>query len=336
MASSTTLSPIAPPDLGTALIQGARTPLLVLDSERHVAAASRSFCRSFDFVPADIVGKDLFALGDGTWDLAPLRDLISSTIAGEHGDDVAIDLVRPGHLPCRLMAHVRRLDVSPPLRLMLQFTDITASCAAKHQLDALVREKAVLHHDVQHRLANSLQIIASILTQSARRAASDDSRAPLVDANRRVIAVAALQRQLSPGGRQDVAIRPFLRDLCASMSAALIYDPKRLSLGAVGDDSVIDAERSLGLGLIVTELTINAIRHAFPGDDPAGTIVVDYRAGGDAWELSVTDDGIGMPPASVVRYGLGSSLVGVLADKLRARVVVAPANPGTRVTVTHP
>lgn len=339
MASSTTLSPAASPDLGTALIQAARTPLLVLDGEMHIVAASLSFCRAFGFVPARIVGKELFALGDGAWDLPALRSLLAAVLADEDadgGDDIPLDLVRVGHEPCRLIAHAQRLDMGQPVRLMLQLTDVTASGNEQRRLEALICEKDVLRQESQHRIANSLQIIASILMQSARRVATDESRAPLVDAHHRVIAIAGLQRQLAASAGHRVAVLPYLRDLCASISAAIIYDSKRLSLSASGDDSVIDADRSVSLGLIVTELTINAIKHAFPGEDPTGAIEVDYRASGDGWRLTVTDNGVGMPPASMVKPGLGTSIVSALADRLGAHVAVTSANPGTRVTIAHP
>lgn len=336
MASSTIRTHSASPDLGTALIQAARTPLLVLDGDLHIAAASLSFCHSFDLTPDQVVGADLFALDDGAWDREPLRDLLADALASDDGKDVAFDLARPGHGACRLVAHAQLLDVLPPVRLMLQLTDVTAAHDAQRRLEALVCEKDVLHQELQHRVANSLQIIASILMQSARRVSTDESRAPLVDAHHRVIAIAGLQRQLAASARKEVEVLPYLRDLCASITAAIIYDSKRLSLSASGDDSVIGAERSISLGLIVTELTINAIKHAFPGEDPTGKIKVDYRASGDDWVLTVTDDGVGMPPASRVKPGLGTSIVGVLADKLGAHVVVSSANPGTCVTVTHP
>ena len=335
MSVSTTTS-TASPDLGTALIQASRTPLVLLDSDMRVVAASLSFCRAFDLTPDHTVGTEFFALGDGEWDLAALRSLLSEALAGRGGEDVMLNLVRPARDPSRLMVHAQLLDIAVPVRLMLLITDVTASFAAQRHLEALVREKDVLHQELQHRVANSLQIIASILMQSARRVATDESRLHLVDAHHRVIAIATLQRQLATTAAQKVAVRPYLRELCASIASAMIYDTKKLSLSATGDDSVTSAELSISLGLIVTELTINAVKHAFPGDNPTGTIKVDYRASGKDWVLTVTDDGVGVPPASEAKAGLGTSIVSALADKLVAHVAITSANPGTRVTVTHP
>ena len=91
----------------------------------------------------------------------------------------------------------------------------------------------------------------------------------------------------------------------------------------------------LVLGLIVTELVINALKHAFPGGRP-GKIMVDYCSHALDWSLSVEDDGVGMPtdPAKA-KAGLGTSIVEALARQLSATVSVLNVNPGTKVSVIH-
>ncbi len=74
----------------------------------------------------------------------------------------------------------------------------------------------------------------------------------------------------------------------------MIADPDRLSIRVTVDDSVVDADVSVSLGLIVTELVINALKHAFP-DERKGVIVIDYRSSGNDWTLSIADNGIGVP-----------------------------------------
>jgi len=91
----------------------------------------------------------------------------------------------------------------------------------------------------------------------------------------------------------------------------------------------------VSLGLIVTELVINALKHAFP-NDRNGKIKVDYRSHGPNWTLSVTDNGVGMPPdASNAKAGLGTSIVQALTRQLQAVIKVDNANPGTAVSVVH-
>jgi two-component sensor histidine kinase len=89
------------------------------------------------------------------------------------------------------------------------------------------------------------------------------------------------------------------------------------------------------LGLIVTDLVINALKHAFPESRP-GKIMVDYHSKGPNWTLSIGDNGIGMPDDSAkVLAGLGTSIVEALARQLKASVRVAEGKPGTTVFIIH-
>ena len=115
----------------------------------------------------------------------------------------------------------------------------------------------------------------------------------------------------------------------------MIRDHDQISLKVVCDGSVVSPDTSFSLGLIVTELAINALKHAFPGGR-SGHITIDYHAEGASWTLSASDDGVGMPlDARSARPGLGTSIVQALAHQLNARVRVASANPGVRISVTH-
>jgi Histidine kinase-like ATPase domain len=78
----------------------------------------------------------------------------------------------------------------------------------------------------------------------------------------------------------------------------MIRDHKRQSIAVTGDSSSVGADASVSLGLIVTELVINALKHAFP-DGRAGKILVDYQSHGPNWTLAVSDDGVGMQPQAV-------------------------------------
>ena len=115
----------------------------------------------------------------------------------------------------------------------------------------------------------------------------------------------------------------------------MIRDHNQLSLEVNVDGSIIAADVSVSFGLIVTELVINALKHAFP-DDRNGKIVVGYQSEGADWMLSVGDNGVGIPQgAGSAKSGLGTSIVTSLAKQLQAYVEVADAKPGTIISVTH-
>jgi len=248
-----------------------------------------------------------------------------------------MDLKRAGSPVRRLVISAHLLDYgdATKVRLLLAVSDVTEARLAAKLKDDLLREKAVLHQELQHRVANSLQIIASVLMQSARRVASDDARSYLVDAHSRVMSVAALQHQLAQSRVGEVQLRAYFTDLCASIGASMIHDSKTMSIRVEADDGVASADISVSLGLIVTELVINALKHAFPGGR-AGHIVVAYQSSPPDWLLSVSDDGIGMPKGpGPPKAGLGTSIVEALAKQARAIVEVSDADPGTKVSIVR-
>jgi two-component sensor histidine kinase len=250
-----------------------------------------------------------------------------------------MDLVRPGHSTCRLVLNAHMLDYEASVgeaRIVMAVTDVTAARLADKQKDDLLHEKQVLMQELQHRVANSLQIIASVLLQSARKVNSEETRSQLKDAHHRVMSIATLQKQLATTQEGDVVLRAYFTELCESISASMIAETSDLSLAADVDDSIVDARISVSLGLIVTELVINSLKHAFPGGSRRGRISVGFRYSGTGWTLRVEDDGVGFPAdAMAAKPGLGTGIVQALARQLDAHVAITDAHPGTRVTVSH-
>jgi two-component sensor histidine kinase len=322
-----------------ALILSSQAPLVLLDDELKVIAASHSFCHAFAIRQSSLIETRFADLGEGEWDVPQLNTLLQATLAGVASVEAyEMDLVRPGKEPRRLVIGVRKLDYfdADNIRLVLSVADVTAARLADKLKDDLVREKQILVQELQHRVANSLQIIASVLMQSARKVQSEESRAHLHDAHHRVMSIATMQRQLAASRLGEVELRPYFRDLCASIGASMIADHDRLQLVSTTDDSKVNADVSVSLGLIVTELVINALKHAFPGRDPSGRIEVGYLARGTGWTLSVGDDGIGMPDGGDgVKPGLGTGIVEALSRQLGATVSVTTGSPGTTVSVVH-
>ena len=323
--------------LAMALIASSNTPLVLLDGALRVVQASDSFCAAFD-IGEPVAGISLAALGGGEWNTAQLNSLLSATAAGRAEIDAyEMDLERNGRVTCRLVINARRLDHGDPdnIRLVVSVADVTAMRITERLSADLLREKEILLQELQHRVANSLQIIASVLMQSAKKVRSEQARGHLRDARNRVMSIATMQRQLATTRLGDVALHGYFNDLCASIGASMIRDHDQLSLEVSVDGSMARADISTSLGLIVTELVINALKHAFP-HHRRGRILVDYRSDGLAWTLSVRDTGVGMPadPADA-RPGLGTGIVAALARQLDATVRIAPANPGTSVSIIH-
>jgi two-component system, sensor histidine kinase PdtaS len=325
-------------DLAMAVIASSDAPLLLLDDDLNVIAASNSFCRAFQIDPANVAGRPLNELGGGEWNAPQLTSLLKATASGHAAvAGYELDLNRVGREKRLLVLNAHKLDYKDKskVRLLLAVSDITDARAAEKLKDDLLKDKAVLLQELQHRVANSLQIIASVLMQSARKSQSDETRGHLHDAHHRVMSIAAMQKQLSASAIGDVELRPYFTALCQSIGASMIRDHDQLTLEVRADDGVASSDVSVCLGLIVTELVINALKHAFP-DNRGGRIIVDYHSQGSEWTLSVGDNGIGMPKDyESVKPGLGTSIIEALARQMLARIKVVDAKPGTTVSITH-
>lgn len=322
-----------------ALVMSSSTPLILLSEQLVVQAVSGSFCRAFSLDCDSVVGSELFALGNGEWDIPQLRSLLTAIASGSAAVDAyEMDLKRAGD-PVRcliLNAHVLDHDPDQALRLVVAVTDITNIRRTEREKDALAREKHVLLQELNHRVANSLQIIASVLMQRVRSVQSEEARGHLRDAHHRVMSIATLQRQLASTATGDVGLRLYFTDLCASIGASMVADPSLLKLTVEADDSVTTADRSVSLGLIVTELVINSLKHAFPDDTAKGKIAVGFQTTAEGWTLSVVDDGVGMQGDNDRSApGLGTGIVKALATQLSAVVEVSDGKPGTRVAIVH-
>ena len=325
--------------LAMALIESSKAPLLLLDDDVVVIGASSSFCNMFNVDPATIANRRLADVGAGEWDVPQLNSLLLATIAGAAEIDAyEMDLVREGKATCRLILSAHKLDYfeTEKVRVVLAATDVTAARKAEKQKDDLIRDKQVLLQELQHRVANSLQIIASVLMQSAKRVQSEETRVHLHDAHSRVMSIAMLQKQLAVTQLKSVELRTYFSDLCRSISASMIDDPQRITIETDVDGTSTNSDVSVSMGLIVTELVINAIKHAIPPQATGGKITLSFAADEQGWLLSVSDNGAGMPiDQEQGKPGLGTGIVEALAKQLDASVTVLDAKPGTRVEIRH-
>ena len=325
-------------NLALALIHSSRAPVLLLDANLRVVGASNSFCAAFDFAPESVGGCELASLGQGEWDVPQLRSLLRSTFARTASVDAyEMDLVRPGHPTACIVLNPHLLDYDERTALVvLTVSDVTSARLAERIKDDLIKEKQVLLLELQHRVANSLQIIASVLMQSARRVQSEETRLHLRNAHHRVLSIATLQKQLAVSSDEHVELRQYFEGLCDSIGASMIDEEGKITLTSTSDDSSATANVSTSLGLIVTELVINALKHAFPDREKAGQVTVDYRAKGTGFALTVSDNGVGIAASDQpTAPGLGTGIVDALAKHLGATVETSGASPGTKVAVVR-
>jgi chemotaxis protein methyltransferase CheR len=327
--------------LAQGIVDTVREPVLVLDKDLRVIAASRSFYAVFKVTPDHTQGRLLYALGDGQWDIPKLRVLLEKIIPeqGEmEGYEVEHEFPGLGHRTMLLNARRVFHEGGGITTILLGMEDVTDRLALEREKDDLLRQKDVLLDELQHRIANSLQIIASIILLKARSVDSEETRIHLHDAHKRVMSIAAVQRQLQVAGVVGPVDMPgYLTRLCDTLAVSIIGDTRPITLKVVSADGVVTPRQAESLGLIATELVMNSLKHAFPDDAIKGQIVVSFETSGTNWKLSVSDDGVGRQDGVFAqeKTGLGTSIVKALAQQLDAQVETRASPKGTIVSITH-
>ena len=323
--------------LAEAIVDAVREPLVVLDLDLRVIAASRSFYRTFAVAPRKTEGRMLFDLGDGQWNIPGLRTLLEDIIPKRRTVEAyEVEHEFPSIGRRVMLLNARRVfEDGSPTAILLAIEDVTRRRNAEREKDELLQQKEVLLQEMQHRVANSLQIIASILLLKARTVQSEETRHHLRDAHQRVMSVATVQQQLHASGlHESINIGSYLSKLCESLAASMVGERRPVSIKVQATAGTAVSDVAVSLGLIVTELLINVLKHAFP-NDKEGDVLVKYEVQNSGWQLSVSDNGSG--PKEVAgepaHTGLGTSIVEALAHQLNATVHKSSGPDGTTVTV---
>lgn len=204
--------------------------------------------------------------------------------------------------------------------------------ASRDRFAALAAEREVLLREVNHRVGNSLQIIASLLHLQANSSTQEDVKAALTNAMGRVAAVAQVHRRLyTSHDLKSVVLSQYLDALLEDLRRSAEGNRmSRLTLKA--EPIEIDPDRAVAIGIIVNELVMNAVKYAYP--DGAGPIHVDLVAQDDDLLLSIADNGVGLNARTDPRStGMGQRIVSAMASKLEASVERDPAHSGTRIVL---
>jgi two-component sensor histidine kinase len=197
--------------------------------------------------------------------------------------------------------------------------DLSEQRRAEDGLRRALADRETLLREVHHRVKNNLQVISSLLALQVRTLETDDARRALADTRMRVRTIAAVHERLCES--DDLAsldLGEYIRALVPSiMTSATGPAPvRRLEMHV--DTVPVGLDDAVRCGLIVNELVMNAVKHAFP-DRADGVVTVDLRrCGADHARLTVADDGVGLPeavdPARVESLGL--HLAAGLAQRL--------------------
>lgn len=201
---------------------------------------------------------------------------------------------------------------------------------SRDRFEALANERATLIAEINHRVSNSLQLIASLLQVQGMAQKNVIAAEILLDANKRVAAVARVhQRLYSSDDVRYIDLADYLVGLVDDLRQSI--DHGGGSLQVLASQTKIGADFAIPIGLLVTELVINALKHAYPGG--SGPIRVRAERQDRSILLVVEDDGVGVNETEWRGGGMGNRIVVAMVDKIRGRLSIRTGPTGTAVGI---
>jgi PAS domain S-box-containing protein len=309
-------------------------------TSRRILRANRAFSRMLGYDPEELVGR---TCPEFTWheDVPFEADDFARLLAGE--DEAVIRemrYIRRDGTPfwVRTSASIARAAGTGDRGIVVRaIEDIdtghraeTALRAAKQELEQVVEERTaalsqrdLLLREVYHRVKNNLQLVDSLLMMQNRKITDPQANQALLSLRGRISALGLVHQQLM--GSTDLKtfdVVPFLDDLSYNLMESGGMNGVRICVDACALDVGVDF--GVPLGLLVTELVTNSLKHAFP--DGRGTISIILR--NDATGhliLIVSDDGIGKGSGGAMdslRSGLGTRIISRLVEQLEGTMVI--------------
>jgi PAS domain S-box-containing protein len=321
------------------IVETVREGLLVLEPDLTIRFANRSFCAKFSVAPEHTVGRKLYELGNGQWDIPELRSLIE-TVLPEHETIEAfeVDRVFPSIGRRVMVLNARKVyrDGNDTQQILLAIEDVTERRRFEHEHAAAHERIAALLQELGHRIKNSLQIIVAMVSLEARNQRSGEAKVALERVSHRIAALGRLYSMLGKTNSvEEVDAASYLEALCRD----LIESVQKENGSSIALETDIESEplpiaRAIPLGLIVNELVTNAVKYAFPSET-RGTVAVTLKRIPGELRLTVSDNGKGVDPRRA-DSGVGGRLVEIFARQLGGQVERESGNNGTIVCLTLP
>lgn len=196
-------------------------------------------------------------------------------------------------------------------RRIVIVSDVTETRAK----DKEIRIKSAVIQEIHHRVKNNLQTIASLLRLQARRSPSQDVKAALAESVNRILSISVVHEFLSQQGSEDIDVQEVMRHIFELVAHNMADAQFTIHTEFSGPRLILPSKCASSVALVLNELVINAMEHAFEGRK-SGTIGLRVEDAPTEWHLDLYDDGVGLPPdfAQRPRRSLGLQIARTLIE----------------------
>jgi len=287
--------------------------------------------------PELFLGKNSFEVFGDMKFYQQTLEAVTRALAGEGMQIFEYELssIEPERL---FEARIVRLEEKKALSIA---RDITDRRRIEMMKDASIREKEALLKEIHHRVKNNMQIVSSLLSMQSAKARDDYDKELFIESQGRIRAMSAVHDQLYRSNDfTSIPAGEYLSDLVNGLEASWSRPDRWIRASVEADETALELELAVPIGLIVNELVTNSFKYAFgPGD--SGTIAVSLRRSEDGTvSIVVSDNGHGFPEgfdASRGDGGMGYTIINALVQQIGGRLgLVAPEAGGSEITILVP
>lgn len=309
-----------------ALFESANDAVFLLDLDGNHVKVNRKAAEMTGYAIEELIGRPIKALvvpGEYSDAWQKLGGLIEGKVfpvyerlfrkkdGSEFSVEINASLIRDAERKPRFIQSIVR--------------DISERKEKERALQAALQEKEILLKEIHHRVKNNMQVVSSLLNLQSRHISDPRDLEAFRESQRRIRSMALVHEKLYRSrSLSRIEFSDYIRQLAGQLLSSSEKRPGMIGLKLDVEERMLDIERAIPLGLILSELMSNALKHAFPGDRK-GEISATFRAV-DGGELLLTfrDDGIGLPPRFDLRQAesMGFQLVSLLVEQLDGRVEI--------------
>lgn len=275
---------------------------------------------------------------------APVRDIFAQT----QEDQTVLQAVAPirNDAGAVIGVLIQERDVSESVRQDRRYRQLARMAEERRSVSGRVNVNAtppaakdgsdsLAVKEVNHRVKNNLQLIASMLGLQARNSPHPEVKKAFEENIGKILGIASIydvltHRETGPGENgKRIFLRPILEKVCYTIGVCLDCGTESVTVNVGGGDVLVDMDKAVTIALVVNELVANAVKHAFPAMGP-GAILVSIEAGNAYSSVTVADNGVGMPNGGEATEGVGMTIVRSLVAKLGGKLRIE-TNGGSRV-----
>ena len=321
------------------IIEIAEDAVISIDQASRIVLFNQGAVRTFGYQPSEVLGRPLALL---------LPQRFHETHAEHverflHGDESSRRMAQRGEIFGRRKsgedfpaeASISRIKTDQGVVATVILRDISERKEAERRIQTSLREKEVLLREVHHRVKNNLQVVSSLLNLQSRAFRDAKLQQALSESRNRVQSMALIHEQLYQArDLNDVDFPEYVRQLTSRLLHSYQVNPSQVALSVDVNDVSLSVDVAVPCGLILNELVSNSLKYAFR-DGRSGEIRVAFSRMPDrSVQLTVADDGVGLPPEVGFwsTRTLGLRLVRSLARQLDGEVQL-DGPPGTEFRI---